>query len=298
MKVYLCEPIAESAFRRLAEHFTVTDSMAHPEEIYGIISRNIPVTEKMIAGMPNLKVISVHGVGLDAVDLAAAKKYGIAVTNTPGQNAQSVAELTISFILALTRKLKLNDKSLSHGKLPAFGSPELIGHELSGKKAGLIGSGDIAKKTAFILKYGFSCEVYSYNPHRSQEELMQMGFQKIETLKELVQKMDIVAIHCPLTPETRGMINEEVLNEANPELILVNTARGGIVEEKALYHALTAGKIKAAASDVFTKEPPEKENPLLGLDQFIATFHVGNATTEALERTGNAAVDNLMKILL
>lgn len=294
MNVYLCEPIAKEAYELLEQHAVIYDHLNCPELIDAILTRNIRVTREMIEQMPNLKVISVHGVGVDCIDMDAALERNILITNTPGQNAQSVAELAVSLILSSLRHVKHADLGLTNGTLHTFGSPDVVGFELSTKKVGIIGSGTIAQKTAHILKHGFSCEVYAYNPHKTEEELQALGFIPCNDLKTLFATMDIISIHCPYTKETVDLITTEIIDAANPNLVLVNTARGGIVSEDTLFYALKNKKIMAVASDVFTEEPLPCSNPLFQFDNFLATFHMGNATKEALIRVGMNAVKNII----
>lgn len=294
MKIYLSEYIAPSARKRLEEKFEIVDNFDHPEELDGIIVRRVYVTREIIKNAKKLKFISMHGVGLDTIDMEAAEEYGIPVQNVPGESAESVAELAVAFIMAASRKLKYVDSGLQNGKFQFFGQCDMIGNEVSGKKLGLVGSGHIAGKVADIMKYAFHNEVYCFNPRQSAENLDELGYQKIETLEELFHICDYVSIHVPLTDSTRGMIGKSAFDAANPGLILVNTARGGIVDEKALYEALTSGKIHAAAADVFAEEIPCADDPLLHLQNFIATLHIGGSTEEALERVSNKAVDHLI----
>ncbi len=296
--VFLCEEIEAQALSLLKQHCTIVDNFDHSEDIEGIITRKIPVTAEIMAKCPNLKVISDHGTGTDQIDLIEAKKRGVKVKNTPGENAQSVAELALSFMLSLLYKVKLNDKGLEQGRFSKWGLSELNGNELFGKKVGIIGSGYTAKRLSLILKTAFNCKVFSYNPHKTKEELSSMGFYKIDTLEKMFSEMDIVSVNVPLTAETKDMINKKIFDVANPHLLLVNTSRGGIVNEADLFDSLAKGKIAGAASDVFTQEPPSKENPLLSLDNFIATLHVAGSTEESLRRVGVKTVENLLDILL
>ena len=294
MHVYLSEYIAPSARKRLEEACTIVDTFDHPELLDGIIVRRAHVTREIIEQAPRLKIISMHGVGLDTIDVEAAREYGVQVTNVPCASSESVAELAVSYLLACARKLKLADQGLGEGRFHHFGDARLIGHEVAGKKVGLIGSGHIARRVAAIMKLAFGCEIFCYNGHRSREELAALGMKKADTLETLFSTCDMVSIHVPLTEETRNMIDSDVLSHANKHLILVNTSRGGIVDEGALYEALTHHAIAAAGLDVFEEEVPDKENPLLHLDNCLCSLHVGGSTEEALERVSNEAVDHLL----
>jgi len=297
-KVYLSEELAPSAYQRLSKEFEIINSFEHIDEVSGIITRKIEITREIISKAKNCKVICNHGTGTDQIDLVAAKEYGIPVESTPGLNARSVAELALSFIMALSFKMKFCDYGMQKGQFSRFGLPELQGNEIFGKKLGLVGSGFTAKELAKIMTTAFGAKVFCYNPNKTKEELADFGFEKIETVSELFSICDFVSVHIPLKNETLNLINEKTFSTANPDLILVNTARGGIINETDLYNALVQKKIKAAGCDVFVSEPPAPESPLLSLPNFLGTLHVGGSTLEALERVSNKCIDNLEKYLM
>lgn len=297
-RIYLSEEIAESAYNRLQENFEIITDFSKPEQLDGIITRKIAITREIISKAKKCKIIANHGTGTDQIDLAAAREFNIPVVSAAGLNARSVAELSLSFILALSYKLKFIDSGIQKGQFARFDLPELQGNEVRGKNLGVIGSGYVAQALGRTMKISFGATVYCYNPHQTKQELANAGFVKIDTLKELFHLCDFVSIHAPLTDETRNLINKEIFDKANPNLILINTARGGIVNEKDLYEALTTGKIKAAACDVFEEEPPAQDNPLFALPNFIGTTHIAGSTKEALERVGNATVDNVEEFVL
>lgn len=297
MTVYLSEPIAKSAYERLAARFRLTDSFDKPEALDAIITRGVAVPGDVIRRAGRLKVIVVHGVGTDSVDMAAARERGVPVRTVPGAGTESVAELTVGMFLALGRKLKAIDRGLREGRFTRLGEPALLGTELWGRKLGVVGAGSIACRTAEIMRAAFGCEICCYHPRRTAEELAALGLEKVDALEDLFAGMDMVSVHVPLTEETRGMIGAAQFTAANKELLFVNTARGGVVDEQALYEALVSGQIQAAASDVFEKEPPDKDSPLLALDNFLGTFHVGVTTGTALDRLGNAAADHVFRAL-
>ncbi|EEX70235.1 NAD(P)-dependent oxidoreductase [Mitsuokella multacida] len=295
--VYLHDHICDSAVARLRRHVNLVDNFDHPEELDAIIVRQQYCPREVISRAKRCRLIQMHGVGLDRIDVEAAKEYGISVKRTKGGNAQSVAELAIGFMLAMARKMKFLDRGLQAGKFQTFGLPETVGLELSGKKLGLVGGGQIAQLVADIARAAFHCKLFVYDPFLSAEACKKLGFQKVETVEALVAAVDFVSIHVPLTESTKHMFNAAVFAKANPDLILVNTSRGGVVDEEALYQALTTGQILAAGMDVFEQQPPRPDHPLLSLDNFIGTLHVGGSTREALERNGNTVVDNVFAAL-
>lgn len=295
--VYLHDHICDSAVARLRRHVNLVDNFDHPEELDAIIVRQQYCPREVISRAKRCRLIQMHGVGLDRIDVEAAKAYGIPVKRTKGGNAQSVAELAIGFMLAMARKMKFLDRGLQAGKFQTFGLPETVGLELSGKKLGLVGGGQIAQIVADIARAAFHYKLFVYDPFLSAEACEKLGFQKVETVEALVAAVDFVSIHVPLTESTKHMFNAAVFAKANPDLILVNTSRGGVVDEEALYQALTTGQILAAGMDVFERQPPRPDHPLLSLDNFVGTLHVGGSTREALERNGNTVVDNVFAAL-
>ncbi len=295
--VYLNDRISPVARKRLESKVHIVDNFEHPEKIDVIFVRQQYCTKDMIKKAVNCKLIQMHGVGLERIDLSTAKEAGIPVSNTPGMNAQSVAELTVGFIIALSRKLTYINDGVRKGKFQKFGLPETEGNEVSGKKLGLVGSGHIAQRVAKIMRDAFQNEILVYNPHLDSAKCNELGFQKIDSLEELFHLSDIISIHVPFTESTKHMINKNIFEHANKNLLLVNTARGGIVDENALYEALVTNKIKAAAMDVFEQQPVTCENPLLNLDNFISTLHIGGSTEEALDRIGEICVDHIFEVL-
>ena len=202
-----------------------------------------------------------------------------------------VAELAVAELLALNRQLKFVNNGLCAGRFDHFGAEEFVCHEMTGRTLGLVGTGNIAHRVADTLRAAFDVRVLCWNPRRTAAECAAWGYEQVETLPELFRRSDFVNVSITLCDATRDLINAPVFAAANPELLLVNTSRGGIVNERDLYVALTTGQIRAAASDVFAHEPPASDDPLIRLDNFIATFHIGGSTYESLERVSNRAVD-------
>lgn len=296
MKVYLNDPIAPSAVERLRSRVELVDNFDHPEELDAIIIRQQYCRADVIRRATRCKLIQQHGAGLDRIDTEAAAACGIPVKNTPGLNARSVAEYTVAMLLDLSRKVTAIDKKARAGLLPRFGLSETIGREVSHKRLGLIGSGHVAREVAQICRDGFHMEVCCHSAHRSNAALREMGLIPAG-FQELFSTCDFVSIHCMLTPETYHLVNARCFEACNPRLILINTARGGLVDEPALYEALVAGRLAAAGLDVFEAQPPAVDNPLLSLENFLAGMHVAGSTHEALERNGKAVVDSVFEAL-
>ncbi|WP_437584686.1 phosphoglycerate dehydrogenase [Paramicrobacterium sp. CJ85] len=233
-----------------------------------------------ISHAPNLKVIARAGVGLDNVDIKAATAAGIMVVNAPTSNIISAAELTVGHILSLARHIPAANDSLQGG---AWKRSSYTGVELYEKTVGIIGLGRIgALITARLQAFGVS--VIAYDPYVTSARAQQLGVQLV-TLDELLERSDFITIHMPKTPETTGMIGTEQLAKMKPSAFIVNVARGGLIDESALFEALSAKTIAGAALDVFVTEPPT-ESPLLGLDNITVTPHLGASTGEAQEKAG------------
>lgn len=242
------------------------------------------VDAEAIAAAPRLKVIARAGVGLDNVDIKAATAAGVMVVNAPTSNIVSAAELTVGHILSLARRIPAAHASLSTG---AWKRSSFTGTELFEKTVGIIGLGRIGALIAARLQ-GFDMRVIAYDPYVTSARAQQLGVQLV-ALDELLEQSDFVTIHMPKTPETTGMIGAEQLARMKPTACVVNVARGGLIDEEALYTALTTGEIAGAGLDVFTSEPPVEGGParaLLDLPNVVVTPHLGASTEEAQEKAG------------
>lgn len=237
-----------------------------------------------------LKVIARYGVGIDNIDLAAAAEKSIVVTNTPLANASSVAELTIALMLALARSLPTLVAQTKAGQWP-----RTIGLTLEGKTVGLIGLGAIGKQVARRLRC-FGCRIVAYDPAADAAFAAAHGVE-LSSLDEVLRQADFLSLHVPLTSETRGMVNTQFLARMKPGAFLINTARGEIVDETALLEALQSGHLRGAALDVFSRQPPDPNHPLLALPQVIATPHCGAHTDGALNAMGWGALRDCLAVL-
>lgn len=297
MKVYLSEYIHPAAIEKLKSEAVIVDNFDTIEELDGMIVRGVPVTRDILKRAVNLKAVGRHGVGYETVDLQAAKEYGVRVLNVPRANAASVAEMIVARFLEMSRDLYKANSKLRAGAFNRIAPPDLLGSEVSGKNLGLIGMGNIARLAADMMRAAFKVKVYGYDPFIPAEDAIKYDITKKDTLEELLEVSDLVTISVGLTAETQNMINGEVFDHFRENAIFVNTSRGGVVNEKDLYQALISKKLRAAAFDVFEKEPLAKDSPLLQLDNFSATPHIGGNTEEALYRTGMAVVDNVLKVI-
>jgi phosphoglycerate dehydrogenase-like enzyme len=243
-----------------------------------------------LAAADSLRVVARYGVGVSNVDLEAARSRGITVTNTPGANSKSVAELTISLMLNLLRPV-LD----SVAETRAGGWPRTKGFSLEGKTVGLVGLGSIGKEVARRLG-GFDCTLLAYDPVQDADFAIHHRV-TYTTLDDLLERSDIISLHLPVVPETVGLVNDWFLKNVNPGAWLVNTARGELIDEKALYRALKMGRLRGAALDVFTQEPPGIENPLLSLPQVLVTPHMGAHTDGATNAMGWMALQDCLAVL-
>lgn len=298
MTVFLDEYIDPQARKHLEKYATVVNHFDDSNAIDGIILRVYPVDAELMKKCKNLKVIGKHGVGCNTIDLESARKLGITVVNTPRANTNSVAELIVGEILDIARNITTAHNKSKHGEFTTIAPTEMTGIELTGKTLGLIGTGNIAQRTAEILTGGFGMKVVAYDPYVSAETMEKLGYQKYEDVGDMIAQADVVNISVPLTPSTKDLVSGEIFGRFKPGAILVNAARGGIVNEKDLYEALSTGKLRAAACDAFVTEPPSAENTALyNLPNFVGTPHIGATTHEALERMGMEIVDEVLQVL-
>lgn len=237
-----------------------------------------------------LKVIARYGVGVDSVDLEAAVEKGILVTNTPGANASSVAELTIALMLALARQIPEAAAATHQGLWP-----RLPGVAIEGKTVGIVGLGSIGKQFARRLR-GFDCRILAYEPFPDMD-FLHNNLVDLVGLDELLGQSDFVSLHLPLLPDTRCMVNGEFLKKVKKGACLINTSRGEIIDEDALFAALKSGHLRGAGLDAFTVEPPDPDHPLLALPQVIATPHLGAQTDAATSNMGWLAMRDCLAVL-
>ncbi len=247
------------------------------------------ITDKVIGSCPGLKVISRYGVGYERVDTASAKVHGVTVTNTPGANSEAVGELAMGLIIAAARKIPSLDRSTRSG-----GWLRSTGTELLGKKIGILGLGAIGRVTARCAM-GFGMEVMAYDPYIDSDYCRCHGIE-VKTFDEIISEADVISLHLPLTDETRHVISGDAFRAMKDGVILVNTSRGGIIDEDAALEALESGRIAGLCLDAFENEPPE-DSPLFAYEQVIVTPHTGAHTKEATDGMADMAVRNLIAVL-
>jgi D-3-phosphoglycerate dehydrogenase len=258
-----------------------------------IRGRTKVVTNVVNAGVKgSLKVIGRAGIGVDNIDIETAAKHKIKVVNAPTGATNSVAELTIAHMLSLSRHITKADTSMKKGE---WIKKQLKGNELYGKTLGLIGCGNIGKLTAKYAKI-FNINVIGYDPFISKENMKKIGIKKMNELEDVLRDADYISLHLPHTPQTHYIINEKMISMMKPSAYLINCARGGTVDEKALYNALKNRTIAGAGIDVFETEPPIN-SPLLKLDNVVLTPHLGANTKEGQIRAGTVCAEQIIKVL-
>lgn len=296
MKVFVRSPIHPDAVALLradprVETVTWDDPAAGEweKEADAVILRGMNISGDEIRRAARLKVIGRHGAGVDAVDMEAAKDKGIAVMNTPFENSRSVAELAVALMMAAGRRVVEATRLVSEGKW-AEGRKGTGCRELYGNTAGFVGYGRIARMAAGILRNAFSMKILAYDPllGAADWKAVREEVTPCASLKDIFAACDYVSLHVPKTRDTVGMVSADVLAAAKKGVVLVNTARGGLVDEEALCEAMRNGTVGGAAFDVFEHEPLDPASPLLRLPNFIATPHYAGATQECLRRVATA----------
>jgi len=312
-KILVVEHIHEAGEAMMAQKAELV--FPKPQNIEGILAaigdcnalvvRNTLITRQIMEAAPKLAVIGRHGVGYDTVDIRAAADLGIPVVYTPAANTESVAELSIGFILALGRKIVVanaamqSEELLSDTVTMAIMARQrgLITFDLWGKTLGVIGVGRIGSSVSKKMIAAFNMRVLGYDPYVDESTISGYGVQKTASLTEMLPQCDFVVVHCSGGAGTRHLINDKALGLMKPTAYLVNTARGTIVDEKALLEALQNKQIAGAALDVFDPEPPRPGNPLLHLENVIVTSHLGAMTEESLYNMATMVAQGVLDVL-
>lgn len=259
-----------------------------------VIVRNFKVDARLIEASRRLRVISKHGAGYDNIDVAAASARGIVVANVPGGNAEAVAEGAVGLMLAVSRQVPQVHALVTQGGYAARWRLKL--GQLTGKTLGIVGLGDIGSRVARICARGFGMRVIAFHPSLSAEETARRGATKVETLAALLAEADVVTLHAPMRPQNRHLIDAAALLRMKPDAILINTARGPLVDERALAEALNEGRIGGAGLDVFEIEPPAPDNPILSARNVVLSPHVSGNTVEALRALALASANIVINV--
>lgn len=256
-----------------------------------VLTNKTPITAETIALKPNMRYVGVLATGYNVVDVAAAKEHGVVVTNVPTYGTQAVAQYVFALLLEICHHVGHHNAEVqkgrwTNGKHFCFWDYPLI--ELAGKTFGVIGYGRIGRAAAQLAR-AFGMKVVAFDPHSESEEMV--------SLEELLRVSDVISLHCPLTSENTGLINRDTIAQMKDGVIIINTARGPLINENDLREALLSGKVQAAAVDVASVEPIRKENPLLGLDNCLITPHIAWAPKESRQRLMDVAVENVRAFL-
>ena len=296
-RVLLSKEISRPAMAALEQNATVSilstpteealkEAVAEVEAV--ILRTNVQFTREAIAAARKLKLISRTGVGVDNVDVPAATERGIMVCNTPGINTNSVAEHTVTLILALSKRISVMDRAVREGNWMVRDAQTTV--DVEGKTLGLLGVGAIGSAVARKCRLGFDMKIIAFDPYVAEME----GVEFRPSPDDVFREADVVSIHVPSTDSTHHLVDRRMLSLMKPGAYIINTARGSIVDEAALKDALRDGRIAGAGLDVFEVEPPEADNPLLRLDSVIVTPHAAALTQECEAKVALAAVQAVL----
>ncbi len=257
-----------------------------------LVRSETKVTADVLSAAHRLQIIGRAGVGVDNIDVKSATEHGVVVVNSPDGNTLAAAELTVGLILALMRNIPAANATMLAGK---WDRKKFTGSELSGKTVGIVGLGRIGYAVAQRLR-GFQVKLIAYNPFVPEETTRQLGVEPI-SLDDLLRQSDIITVHTPLSPETRGLIGPKQFEIIKPGVRIVNVARGGIIDEQALADCVRDGRVAGFAFDVFTTEPPAPDNPLLGIEKSVITPHLGASTHEAQIKVAVDVAEQVVDVL-
>ncbi|MFM1652537.1 hydroxyacid dehydrogenase [Brevibacillus sp. B_LB10_24] len=259
-----------------------------------MLVRTAPISRELMEKGTKLRVIAKHGIGTDNIDVEFANEKGIYVCNAPNSNTNSVAEHTVGLILSLAHNINRADKAVRQGHYEARYT--FIGTELKGRTLGLIGFGNIGKLVAKKCFDGFGMQIVVYDPYaKNKEDFRDVQF--VDKVDELYKESDFISLHLPYLASLHHFINEESFSKMKKSAFLINCARGGLVDEKALYKALTEGEIAGAALDVFEEEPTPVKHPLWQCDQVVVTPHMAAHSKEALVNMATGAAEEIIRVL-
>ena len=304
-KVYVTRRMAQEALDKIAQ---VTEMEVWPEELpppYDVLLKKVRdvdgllplLTDRIDANLmdaaPRLKVISNMAVGYDNIDVPEATKRGIVVGNTPGVLTETTADMAFTLLMAAARRVAEADTFTRKGQWKTWGPMVMLGQDIHHATLGIVGLGRIGKELAKRAK-GFNMKVLYHDQIRQVQEEKQLGVEYVSELSTLLSRSDFVSIHVPLGPQTHHLIGAAEFALMKPTAILINTSRGPVVDQKALYEALKSGKIFAAAIDVTEVEPISLEDPLLTLDNIIITPHIASASVATRTKMANMAAENLI----
>ena len=276
----------------LPEPVAVADIVARIEDMDAVLHKTGRIDSGVMARQARLRIIARHGVGLDELDLDSIRAAGVAVSTTPGANANAVAEATVGLALSVLRHLPRGEAMLKRDR--TWKRESLMGRELGRAVVGIVGFGQIGRLAArYFAVFGARVIVTDID----LDAVAESPYPAVG-LEELLRTSDVISLHCPLTPQTRHLIDRERLRLVKPEAIVVNTARGALVDEVALVDAVTAGRLAGAALDVYDREPPDFASPVFDCDDIVTTPHVAAMTIEAQTAMAVQAASEIRRVLV
>lgn len=280
---------------RFAASYAPAEQLALAQDADILLPGFAAVTSDMLARSPRVRMIQKWGIGIDSIDLAAVRQRGIALSITTGANAAPVAELAIALMLAVYRRIPYVNRAMREGRWP---TPEMreTCFQITGKTIGLVGFGSIGRMLARRLR-GFDAQLVYFDTQRADAATEQALQVRYAPLVEVMACSDILSLHAPLVPQTARLINARSIASMKDGAVLINTSRGGLVDERALFDALVSGKLRGAGLDAFDPEPPSVDNPLLTLDQVVVTPHAGGGVFDNVGHVAQHAFGNIMHFL-
>ena len=302
-RVYVDGPIHEEALGMLRDSTEVVlgsgpgavELAAALPEVDAVLLRTARLDAEAIDRAPSLRVISRHGVGVDSIAVDAAARRGIPVLITPQANLRSVAEHTFALMLAVSRKLIPADRLVREDRFAA--RDRLMGLELFGTTLGVMGLGRIGGEVARVAAQGFGMRVLGYDPWMSPDRIRESGAEPLSALSDLLGASDILTVHIPLSEATRGLLGRQELALMRPGSILIQTSRGGVVDEEALVEALRSGHLAGAGIDVYETEPPRDDHPFFSMEEVVLTPHSAALTEQAMRRMAIDAAQGILDVL-
>ena len=279
----------------VTEDLSEANVLALAADADAILFRSKPFcSERLMSACARLKVVGRHGAGLDIVDIPAATRLGVAVVHAPGSNSQAVAEHALMLMLMCAKRAVEVDKGTRTGNW--FARRDALNTELHGKTLGIVGIGNIGRRVAGFAG-AIGMRVLAYDKYVPDEEVRRRGAEPVKSLDHLLPQADFLTCHTPLTEETRAMINERTLGLMKKGAILVNTSRGPVHDERAVFKALVTGQLGAAGLDVFEEEPTPVDNPILNLANVVVSPHAAGVTREATRKTGVQVAEEMLRVL-
>lgn len=302
-KVLCVLPINEQAITLLEEHGHEVITLKHPSlenilaqvvDVSAIIVKTTELPREVIDQAKKLKVIARHGIGVDNIDVETATRRGIYVTNAPESNMISTAEHVITLLMALAKNIRQSDIAIRENRFQDRNT--LLGLEIYGKVLSIIGLGRVGQKVALIASRGLGMQVLGYDPYRSSHQLPS-EIKYVKNWEEIFRKADFVSLNLPLTEKTRGLVGRRELALMKKTAYLINCSRGDIINEEEVAISLREKIIAGGAFDVFSKEPPQPENPLLGLDNALLTPHVAGLSRTSMLKMALHAAQGVLEVL-